>query len=76
MDGSHTDGLLHQNGAFQIRGAVFEVYRAMGAGFLEAVYQECLEVEFSVLFPCFPWFLLPSFLRPKQNGPVRTPAHL
>jgi GxxExxY protein len=25
---------------------VFEVYRAMGAGFLEAVYQECLTLEF------------------------------
>jgi GxxExxY protein len=47
MDGAHTDGLLYENEAFQIRGAVFEVYRAMGAGFLEAVYQECLEVEFA-----------------------------
>jgi len=28
---------------FWIRGAVFEVYREMGSGFLEAVYQECLE---------------------------------
>jgi GxxExxY protein len=26
---------------------VFEVYRAMGAGFLEGVYQECLTLEFS-----------------------------
>jgi GxxExxY protein len=25
---------------------VFEVYRTMGAGFLEAVYQECLALEF------------------------------
>ena len=47
MHSAHTDGLLYQNEAFQIRGAAFEVYRAMGAGFLEAVYQECLEVEFS-----------------------------
>jgi GxxExxY protein len=46
MDGGRTDGLLYENEAFQIRGAAFEVYRAMGAGFLEAVYQECLEVEF------------------------------
>jgi GxxExxY protein len=45
MDGAQTDGLLYETEAFQIRGAVFEVYRAMGAGFLEAVYQECLEVE-------------------------------
>ena len=30
-----------------IRGAVFEVYREMGCGFLEVVYQECLENEFN-----------------------------
>ncbi|HLZ75908.1 GxxExxY protein [Phenylobacterium sp.] len=46
-DGGRIDGLLYENEAFQIRGAAFEVYRAMGAGFLEAVYQECLEVEFA-----------------------------
>lgn len=32
---------------FAIQGAVFEVYREMGAGFLEAVYQECLALEFA-----------------------------
>jgi len=47
MDSTHTGGLLYENEAFQIRGAAFQVYRAMGAGFLEAVYQECLEVEFA-----------------------------
>ena len=47
MNGASPDRLLYQNEAFQIRGAAFEVYRAMGAGFLEAVYQECLEIEFS-----------------------------
>jgi GxxExxY protein len=26
---------------------VFAVYKAMGAGFLEAVYQECLSLEFA-----------------------------
>src|SRR5687767_14981754 len=30
---------------YLIQGAVFEVYRAMGPGFLEAVYQECLALE-------------------------------
>ena len=29
-----------------IQGAIFDVYREMGCGFLEAVYQECLEKEF------------------------------
>jgi GxxExxY protein len=28
-------------------GACFEVYQSMGRGFLEAVYQECLEMEFT-----------------------------
>ena len=31
--------------SYAIRGAVFEVYREMGCGFLEAVYQECMEKE-------------------------------
>ncbi len=37
--------LLYEDEAFRIRGAVFEVYKEMGSGFLEAVYQECLERE-------------------------------
>ena len=32
--------------SYRIRGAIFEVYREMGCGFLESVYQECLEKEF------------------------------
>lgn len=42
-----TGRLLYEEEAFRIRGAVFAVYRAMGAGFLEAVYQECLQLEFA-----------------------------
>jgi GxxExxY protein len=38
--------LLYEKESYAIRGAVFEVYREMGSGFLEAVYQECLENEF------------------------------
>jgi len=37
--------LLYANEVFQIQGAIFEVNRHMGSGFLEAVYQECLAVE-------------------------------
>ena len=37
--------LRFEEETFAIRGAVFEVYRVMGHGFLEAVYQECLEKE-------------------------------
>lgn len=38
-------GMLFREESYLIRGAVFEVYREMGCGFLEAVYQECLENE-------------------------------
>ena len=38
--------LLYRDESYLIRGAVFEVYREMGCGFLEAVYQECLQREF------------------------------
>jgi GxxExxY protein len=31
--------------SYQIIGACFEVYNEMGPGFLESVYQECLEIE-------------------------------
>lgn len=37
--------ILYKDECYQIQGAVFEVYREMGCGFLEAVYQECLEKE-------------------------------
>jgi len=39
--------MLHAEEIFRIQGAVFEVNRVMGAGFLEAVYQECLALEFT-----------------------------
>ena len=37
--------LIFKEESFAIQGAVFEVYRQMGSGFLESVYQECLERE-------------------------------
>jgi len=42
--------LLFEKETFAIRGAVFEVYREMGSGFLEPVYQECLETDDNNLF--------------------------
>ncbi len=41
------DELLYADETYAIRGAIFEVYREMGSGFLEPVYQECLEIEFN-----------------------------
>ena len=45
MDQKHNPNLLFREEVYAIQGAIFEVYREMGCGFLEAVYQECLEKE-------------------------------
>jgi len=39
--------ILFKEECYEIQGAIFDVYREMGCGFLEAVYQECLEKELS-----------------------------
>jgi GxxExxY protein len=39
--------LIFKEESYRIVGACFEVYKEMGCGFLEAVYQECLELEFA-----------------------------
>jgi GxxExxY protein len=39
--------LWYKEECYRIQGAVFEVYRQMGCGFLEAVYQECMAKELS-----------------------------
>ncbi len=40
--------LHYEEETYKILGACFEVYKDKGCGFLEAVYQECLEIEFSL----------------------------
>lgn len=39
------ENLLFEEETYAIRGALFEVYKELGCGFLEPVYQECLEKE-------------------------------
>jgi GxxExxY protein len=39
--------LIFKEESYAIMGACFEVYKAMGPGFLEGVYQECLAIEFA-----------------------------
>lgn len=34
--------IIYSEERYMIQGALFEVYRIIGFGFLEAVYQECL----------------------------------
>ena len=47
MDHEPHERMLYASEVFQIQGAIFEVNRNMGSGFLEAVCQECLALEFT-----------------------------
>ena len=38
--------IVYKEESYKIVGAAFKVYNTLGAGFLEAVYQEALEIEF------------------------------
>jgi GxxExxY protein len=40
--------LILKDETYRILGACFEVYKTIGCGFLEEVYQECLEIEFAL----------------------------
>jgi GxxExxY protein len=45
--------VVYREESYRVMGACFEVYREMGCGFLEPVYQECLEMEFALQGPPF-----------------------
>jgi len=40
--------LLYSEESYKINGAALKVYNTLGPGFLEAVYQEALEIEFKL----------------------------
>ncbi len=40
--------LLFKDETYKIRGACFGVYKDKGCGFVESVYQECLQFEFQI----------------------------
>jgi GxxExxY protein len=43
-----TNKILYKEESFAIIGACMKVHRTLGAGFLEAVYEEALEKEFHI----------------------------
>ena len=40
--------IIYKEEGYKIQGAFFEVYKELGSGFLEAVFQESLEREFAL----------------------------
>ena len=40
--------IIFKEESYRIMGACFEVYKEKGCGFVEPVYQECLEMEFGM----------------------------
>jgi len=40
--------LMFENETYRIRGAAYEVYKEMGNGYVEPVYQECMEKELAL----------------------------
>ena len=40
--------IILKDESYTITGACFEVYKEKGCGFVEPVYQECLEIEFEL----------------------------
>ncbi len=40
--------MIYPSECYAIRGAIYEVYRVLGNGFREEVYQQCLEREFAL----------------------------
>jgi len=69
MDDENRDNLLCAGEVFRIRGAIFEVNRVMGRGFLEAVYQECLALEFAARD--IPFRAMPKLALSYKDSPLQ-----
>lgn len=55
---------------FAVRGAAYEVYRTLRDGFLEAVYQECLALEFAAR--AVPFTAAPKLALTYKGRPLST----
>jgi GxxExxY protein len=65
--GKMKDELIYKDESYEILGACFEIYKWNGCGFLEAVYQECLEIEMSLRnIPFAPQATLPLYYKERK----------
>lgn len=60
---------LYKDETYKIIGACYEVYKLKGCGFLEAVYQECLEMELGL--QNIPFVAKPPLLLEYKGRPLR-----
>jgi GxxExxY protein len=61
--------VLFKDESYQIIGACFEVYTEKGCGFVEAVYQECLEIELGLR--SIPFKAQPQLQLSYKNRPLK-----
>jgi GxxExxY protein len=61
--------VLFKDESYQIMGACFEVYTEKGCGFVEAVYQECLEIELDLR--SIPFKAQPQLQLSYKNHPLK-----
>ncbi len=63
------EDLIYKEETYAIMGGCFAVYKDKGCGFLEAVYQECMEIEFEFLkLPAVP---KPALSLAYRNRPLK-----
>ena len=69
MDRDPSERVVYADEVFRIQGAIYEVNQIMGSGFLEAVYQECLAIEFNARD--IPFVALPALTLTYKGQPLR-----
>jgi len=61
--------IIYREESYRIVGACFEVYKEKGCGFLEAVFQECLELELGD--QQIPFIMWPTLALSYKGRPLR-----
>ncbi len=61
--------LILKDECYQVMGACFEVYKEKGCGFLESVFQECMELELG--FRGIPFVAQPELALSYKGVPLR-----